>query len=73
MEHVKYPDNTFSYKLQKLLAPIWSLFAGGCQVTRDTKAALDKVPFKSMDVQYILSTKKAMFLIRPHIWGKAIK
>ena len=77
MEHVRYePDKyPFSFKVQQLLAPIWYLFCGGCEYTRDTRTALMKAGFKQVDAKYTYprGVPWALMAIRPHLFGVVIK
>ncbi len=74
MEHVRFEPDKYplSFKIQQLLAPVWALFCGGCDVTRDTRSALIKAGFKQVDAKYSYNPSVPFFL-RPHVFGVATK
>jgi SAM-dependent methyltransferase len=74
MEHVRYEPDKYplSFKFQQLITPIWSLFCGGCILSRDTRSALMKAGFKQVDAKYNYF-KIVPWINRPHLFGVAIK
>lgn len=71
IEHVLSPEPNINL-LQKILNPIWKIFAGGCHLTCDTKNELESMGFKTelIKEKYIENIPK---FIGYNIMGKIIK
>jgi ubiquinone/menaquinone biosynthesis C-methylase UbiE len=70
-EHVAAPDAGLA-RWQRRLDPVWTLFAGGCHVNRDTEAAIAAAGFEietceRFPFQPCVTAK----LAAPHILGRA--
>ena len=46
LEHVAEPDGSPRLRWQRSIAPVWSLLAGDCHLTRDTEAAIAAAGFR---------------------------
>jgi ubiquinone/menaquinone biosynthesis C-methylase UbiE len=45
IEHVRGQDGSWMRRAQRVLAPLWPRFTGGCHADRDTRAALAAAGF----------------------------
>jgi ubiquinone/menaquinone biosynthesis C-methylase UbiE len=72
-EHV-VADNDRWARLQRRADPVWTRFAGGCHVTRDTATAISRAGFEIVDCERFLFQPCFMAkLAAPHILGRAIR
>ncbi|XP_040834978.1 methyltransferase-like protein 7A [Ochotona curzoniae] len=72
MEHVAAERSTWIHFWQQVLNPVWLLLFDGCNLTRESWKALERAGFSKLKLHRIqapLSWK----LVRPHIYGYAIK
>lgn len=52
--------------------PIWPIYFGGCRITRNPRAIIDKLGFNSTNVKYFI-VNDVFFFARPQIYGTAVK
>lgn len=72
-EHVRASDARLA-RLQRLVDPIWSRFAGGCRLTRNTLEAVKAAGFIVDECeQFLFQPCLAAKLAAPHILGRAHK
>ncbi|XP_059185384.1 N6-adenosine-methyltransferase TMT1A-like [Centropristis striata] len=71
MEHVVADPSTWSYFFQHVLQPAWQYFGDGCEVTRETWKDLEAAGFSQVKLRHIQAP--LMFMIKPHIFGHAVK
>ena len=67
-EHV-VADKPWFARLQKGFAPVWRRCAGGCNLTRDTPAAIERAGFAIEHLDRF--TFKPAVLAAPHVIGRA--
>ncbi|KAG4066644.1 hypothetical protein HA402_007280 [Bradysia odoriphaga] len=76
IEHVAYEPiclgNEFWTVVQGLLEPIWKIIMGGCCLRKTTFVDLEKAGFSTVTVTREYSPRLPAIL-RPHIWGCAVK
>jgi len=46
LEHVAAPGGTWTYRMQRLLEPVWRRIAGNCHLTRETGPLLEAAGFQ---------------------------
>lgn len=72
-EHVLAADSNLA-RVQKLVDPIWKRFAGGCRITRNTRAAIEAAGFIIDEIQeFRFQPCFSAKLVAPHILGRAHK
>uniref|UniRef100_H0X0N1 Methyltransferase like 7A n=1 Tax=Otolemur garnettii TaxID=30611 RepID=H0X0N1_OTOGA len=72
LEHVAAERSTWNSFWQQVLDPLWYLLFDGCNLTRESWKTLERASFSKLKLQHIqapLSWK----LVRPHIYGYAVK
>lgn len=70
-EHVLAQNNRYA-RLQRLADPVWTRFAGGCHLQRDTAASIEAAGFSIEHVQrFLFSTSPLDRLAAPQILGVA--
>ncbi|XP_003216972.1 N6-adenosine-methyltransferase TMT1A isoform X2 [Anolis carolinensis] len=72
MEHVASPRSSWKYFWQQVFDPTWKYLADGCSLTRETWKDLDKANFSEVKLQHI-NAPLNWTLVRPHIFGYAVK
>nr|BAG56872.1 unnamed protein product [Homo sapiens] len=72
MEHVAAECSTWNYFWQQVLDPAWHLLFDGCNLTRESWKALERASFSKLKLQHI-QAPLSWELVRPHIYGYAVK
>ncbi|XP_069347090.1 thiol S-methyltransferase TMT1A [Eulemur rufifrons] len=72
MEHVAAEPSTWNSFWQQVLDPIWFLVFGGCYLTRETWKTLERASFSELKLHHI-QAPLSWPLVRPHIYGYAVK
>ncbi|XP_057556957.1 N6-adenosine-methyltransferase TMT1A [Hippopotamus amphibius kiboko] len=72
MEHVAAKPSTWNNFWQQVLDPVWFLLFDGCTLTRETWKALEQARFSKLKLQH-LQAPLSWELVRPHIYGYAVK
>ncbi|KAK8758303.1 thiol S-methyltransferase TMT1A-like [Amblyomma americanum] len=72
VEHIGYKEGSWSYRLQQLVQPLWSLLSDGCQLTRDVPSYVEFIGFREM-FEKVHYPPEMPFVVRPTLVGKAIK
>ncbi|XP_018894756.2 thiol S-methyltransferase TMT1A [Gorilla gorilla gorilla] len=72
MEHVAAERSTWNYFWQQVLDPAWHLLFDGCNLTRESWKALERASFSKLKLQHI-QAPLSWELVRPHIYGYAVK
>ncbi|XP_049739117.1 putative methyltransferase-like protein 7A [Elephas maximus indicus] len=72
MEHVAAKPSTWTYFWQQVLEPFWLLLFDGCNLTRESWKTLERAGFSKLKLQH-LQAPLAWDLVRPHIFGYAVK
>ncbi|XP_036992671.2 putative methyltransferase-like protein 7A isoform X1 [Artibeus jamaicensis] len=72
MEHVAAERSTWNYFWQQVLCPAWYLLFDGCNLTRESWKAVEKAGFSRLQLQH-LQAPLTWELVRPHIYGYAVK
>ena len=70
LEHVVAEPGTARRWTQQLLEPLWGRLAGGCSLTRDTRAALHAAGFDTTEV-HDLGMRPSLPVCVPHVQGVA--
>lgn len=70
IEHVAAPPGSWTRRVQRLIRPLWSLAADGCQPDRDTLAAIRAAGFGRVDAE---SFTVPVPVVGPHVAGVAIR
>jgi ubiquinone/menaquinone biosynthesis C-methylase UbiE len=70
VEHVAAPQGTRLRSVQKLIKPAWKFAADGCELDRDTAAAIRRIGFSRVEVEEF---RAPLSLASPHIAGVAVK
>ena len=70
LEHVVAEPGTTRRRWQQLLDPVWGRLAGGCSLTRDTRAALQAAGFDTAEV-HDLAMHPSLPVCVPHVHGVA--
>jgi len=72
-EHVR-ASNVWLSRLQHLVDPIWTRFAGGCRLTRNTLEAIQAAGFVVDECeQFLFQPRLVAKIAAPHILGRAHK
>ncbi|XP_006886548.1 PREDICTED: methyltransferase-like protein 7A-like [Elephantulus edwardii] len=72
MEHVAAKPSTWNYFWQQVLNPVWFLLFDGCSLTRESWKPLERANFSKLKLQHI-HAPLTWELVRPHIFGYAVK
>lgn len=72
MEHVAAERSTWNYFWQQVLDPAWYLMFDGCNLTRESWKSLEQASFTKLKLQH-LQAPLSLALVRPHIYGYAVK
>ncbi|XP_070266339.1 thiol S-methyltransferase TMT1A [Myotis yumanensis] len=72
LEHVAAEHSTWNYFWQQVLDPVWYLLFDGCNLTRESWKAVERAGFSKLQLQRI-QAPLSMALVRPHIYGYAVK
>ncbi|XP_004692808.1 PREDICTED: methyltransferase-like protein 7A [Condylura cristata] len=72
MEHVAAERSTWNYFWQQVLNPAWFLLFDGCNLTRESWKTLERAGFSKLKLQH-LEAPLSWELVRPHIYGYAVK
>lgn len=72
MEHVAAECSTWNYFWQQVLDPAWHLVFDGCSLTRESWKPLERAGFSTLRLQH-LQAPLSWVLVRPHIYGYAVK
>ncbi|KAK7800552.1 hypothetical protein U0070_006739 [Myodes glareolus] len=72
MEHVADERSTWNYFWQQVLDPTWFLLFDGCNLTRESWKTLEQASFSKLKLQHI-QAPLSWVLVRPHIYGYAVK
>ncbi|XP_032501490.1 methyltransferase-like protein 7A isoform X2 [Phocoena sinus] len=72
MEHVAAKPSTWNYFWQQVLNPVWYLLFDGCNLTRESWKVLEWARFSKVKLQH-LQAPLSCKLLRPHIYGYAVK
>ncbi|XP_016056766.1 PREDICTED: methyltransferase-like protein 7A [Miniopterus natalensis] len=72
MEHVAAERSTWNYFWQQVLDPVWYLLFDGCNLTRESWKSLERASFSKLQLQR-LQAPLSWKLLRPHIYGYAVK
>jgi ubiquinone/menaquinone biosynthesis C-methylase UbiE len=70
MEHVAAEEGTSRRRWQSRVDPLWTRFAGGCHLNRETESAILSAGFQVLEIQRE-SMRAAIPLVRPTIRGRA--
>ncbi|XP_013864596.1 methyltransferase-like protein 7A [Austrofundulus limnaeus] len=71
IEHVVADPSTWTYFFQHVLQPAWDYLGDGCKMTRTTWKYLEEAGFSDLKLQHI--NAPLFFVIKPHIFGHAVK
>lgn len=72
MEHVADERSTWNHFWQQVLDPVWFLVFDGCNLTRESWKTLEQASFSKLKLQHI-QAPLSWTLVRPHIYGYAVK
>ncbi|XP_007935995.1 methyltransferase-like protein 7A [Orycteropus afer afer] len=72
MEHVAAKPSTWNYFWQQVLNPVWFLLFDGCHLTRESWRSLERASFSKLRLQHV-QAPLSLELVRPHIFGYAVK
>ncbi|XP_070596601.1 thiol S-methyltransferase TMT1A-like [Erythrolamprus reginae] len=72
MEHVAADRSTWTYFWQQVLDPTWKYVGDGCSLLRETWKDLENAGFSKLNLQHIIGPL-FLSIIRPHIYGYAVK
>ncbi|KAM4839490.1 thiol S-methyltransferase TMT1A isoform 2-T2 [Urocitellus parryii] len=72
IEHVADKRSTWNYFWQQVIEPAWYLVFDGCNLTRETWKALERASFSKLKLQHI-QAPLSWVLVRPHVYGYAVK
>jgi ubiquinone/menaquinone biosynthesis C-methylase UbiE len=70
IEHVAAKPGTWLRRLQRLAKPLWRRMGDGCHPDRETRTALERVGFASLEVEEFVAP---IPVVSPHIAGVALK
>jgi SAM-dependent methyltransferase len=70
LEHVAAPPHTNAYRWQRVVNPAWQMIGDGCQLTRDTGAAIRAAGFREVTIDDLQVPGGAV--ASPHIVGWAM-
>uniref|UniRef100_A0A0D9R0W8 Thiol methyltransferase 1A n=1 Tax=Chlorocebus sabaeus TaxID=60711 RepID=A0A0D9R0W8_CHLSB len=72
MEHVAAERSTWNSFWHQVLDPVWPLLFDGCRLTRESWKTLERAGFSKLKLQHI-QAPLSWELVRPHIYGYAVK
>ncbi|XP_028302376.1 methyltransferase-like protein 7A [Gouania willdenowi] len=72
LEHVVGDPSSWIHFCQYVFEPLWYYLGDGCTVTRATWKDLEQAGFAELHLQHMEATEVTS-VIRPHIWGYAIR
>lgn len=72
LEHVGYPSDSWKFRVQQLVQPIWEVYLYGCQLTKNISQDVDKIGFSHLS-QCVSCHSEVPFIFRPHVVGIATK
>jgi len=72
LEHVAAEEGTSRRAWQHRMEPMWKVVAGGCCVTRETRAAIEAAGFDMVSCK-AESMRKSLPIVRPTIRGVAVR
>lgn len=72
MEHVAAKPSSWISFWQQVLDPVWHLLFDGCYLSRESWKALERASFSTLKLQH-LEAPLPWELVRPHIYGYAVK
>nr|BAD06948.1 UbiE2 [Mus musculus]BAE92119.1 UbiE2 [Mus musculus] len=72
IDHVADERSTWNYFWQQVLARVWFLAFDGCNLTRESWKAIEQANFSKLNLQHI-QAPLPLTLVRPHIYGYAVK
>ncbi len=70
LEHVSAPPRTPTYRMQRIVNPLWKTVGDGCHLTRDTGAAIRAAGFAIVEID-TFETATFPAIVSPHITGSA--
>ncbi len=70
LEHVTAPPRTSTYRMQRIVNPLWKTVGDGCHLTRDTGAAIRAAGFEIVEMS-TFDTETFPAIVSPHIAGSA--
>lgn len=70
IEHVAARRGTWLRGIQRLVKPLWRRMGDGCYPDRETRAALERVGFASLQIEEF---EAPLPVVGPHIAGTAVK
>ncbi len=73
MEHVCADEDTWTYRIQRIVNPIYSRLGDGCSLTRKPWLHIDNAGFSHIEHERVWSDSKLLGFYRPHLIGKATK
>uniref|UniRef100_A0A8C6VMS8 Methyltransferase type 11 domain-containing protein n=1 Tax=Naja naja TaxID=35670 RepID=A0A8C6VMS8_NAJNA len=72
IDHVAAGRSTWMYFWQQVCNPTWGYLTDGCSVLRETWKELENVGFSKLNLQHLMGPL-VLNLVRPHIYGYAVK
>ncbi|KAG8129394.1 hypothetical protein E2320_016067, partial [Naja naja] len=72
IDHVAGGRSTWMYFWQQVFNPTWGYVADGCSILRETWKELENVGFSKLNLQHLMGPL-VLTLVRPHIYGYAVK
>ncbi|XP_013789070.1 methyltransferase-like protein 7A [Limulus polyphemus] len=72
LEHVGYPLDSWKFRVQQLVQPVWEVYLFGCQLTRNISQDIDNIGFSHLSHR-ISYNSDVLFILRPHVVGIATK
>ncbi|KAG8129390.1 hypothetical protein E2320_016074 [Naja naja] len=72
IDHVAADRSTWMYFWQQVFNPTWGYLTDGCSVLRETWKELENVGFSKLNLQHLMGPL-VLNLVRPHIYGYAVK
>lgn len=70
IEHVAAPKNTWLRTAQSFIKPLWKWKTDGCHPDRETWKSIENTGFDYVEIEHF---RLSLFLVAPHIMGKAFK
>lgn len=72
LEHVAAEPSSWIHFWQQVVDPTWNLLFDGCNLTRESWKALERAGFSKLKLQH-LQAPLSWALVRPHVYGYAVK
>lgn len=69
IEHVAAPAHSITYRVQRVINPVWRTVGDGCHLTRDTGAVIHAAGFHTVKLESFRADYPAF--VSPHIAGSA--